>query len=105
MTRSHGVPTEEVEWDYIGFIISSRYRIAVIERLSEGPATPSLIADDADDHMAHISRAISELRDRSLVELLVSEDRRKGRVYGMTERAHRSWRVIEQQDLVSRRYV
>ena len=57
-----------------------------------------------DIHMAHISRAIGELRDESLVELLVSEDRRKGRVYGMTEQAQASWQVIEEQDLLDRRY-
>ena len=93
-----------VEWDSISYIISSRYRIAVLDRLASGPATPSLIADHADDHMAHISRAIGELRDESLVELLVSEDRRKGRVYGMTEQAQASWQVIEEQDLLDRRY-
>ena len=104
MSYPHGTSKEDIEWDSVSFIISSRYRIAVIDRLAAGPATPSLIADEADDHMAHISRAISELRDESLVELLVSEDRRKGRVYGMTDRAQASWEIIEQQDLLHRRY-
>ena len=104
MNHTSEAPEDTVEWDSVSFIISSRYRIAVLDRLASGPATPSLIADDADDHMAHISRAIGELRDESLVELLVYEDRRKGRVYGITEQARASWQVIEEQDLLDRRY-
>src|SRR6056297_561832 len=73
------------DWDDVSFVISSQYRIAVLRRLSDGPATPSRIADDADLGIAHISRALQGLRERDLVELLVSEDRRKGRVYGITE--------------------
>jgi DNA-binding transcriptional ArsR family regulator len=88
------------EWDDISFVISSRYRVAVLRRLADGPAMPSRIADDADQSIAHISRALQELRDRSLVELLVSEEQRKGRVYGITEQGSEVWERIVTENML-----
>ncbi|MGM0592757.1 MAG: ArsR family transcriptional regulator [Halobacteriota archaeon] len=88
------------DWDDISFVISSRYRIVALKRLSVGPATPSQIAADADVGIAHVSRALQGLRDRHLVDLLVSEDRKKGRVYGLTEEGREVWQTIEAENLV-----
>lgn len=88
------------EWDEIGFVISSRYRVVVLRRLARGPATPSQIAEDEDVRIASVSHALTQLRDRDLVELLVPEDRRKGRVYGITERGEELWGEIDAQGLI-----
>ncbi|WP_135822793.1 ArsR family transcriptional regulator [Halostella litorea] len=87
-------------WDEIGFVISSRYRVAVLKRLAEGPATPSQIATDSELSIAHISRSLRRLRDRDLVELLVSEDRKKGRVYGITDRGETIWGQIQAENML-----
>lgn len=87
------------DWDDISFVISSSYRVAVLRRLSRGPATPSQIAGETDIAISHISRALGRLRDHSLVELLVSEERNKGRVYGITERGADVWQTIEAENL------
>lgn len=72
-------------WDGAGYIASSQYRLAVCELLSEdGPDLPSRIADELDLAQPHVSRALSELRDRDIVELLVPESQQKGRLYGLT---------------------
>jgi DNA-binding MarR family transcriptional regulator len=88
------------DWDEVSFVISSRYRIAVVQRLATGPATPSQIATDADVGISHVSRSLQRLRDRSLVDLLVSDDRKKGRVYGLTERGRTVWQTIEAENMV-----
>lgn len=88
------------DWDEVSFVISSRYRVAVIRRLATGPSTPSQIASDADVGIAHVSRALQRLRDRSLVDLLVSDDRKKGRVYGLTDRGREVWDTIEAENMV-----
>lgn len=88
------------DWDEISYVISSRYRIAALKRLSDGPATPSQIASDVEMGIAHISRALQELRDRSLVDLLVSDDRKKGRVYGVTEKGTEVWQKIEAENMI-----
>ena len=87
-------------WDHIGFVISSQYRVAVLSRLAEGPATPSQIADDTDRSISHISRALHSLRDRDLVDLLVPEERKKGRIYSLTDRGETVWDRIEAEKLV-----
>ena len=92
--------TESDPWDDVSYVISSRYRIATLRRLSEGPATPSLIADETDLSIAHVSRALQELRDNDLVTLLVSEDRRKGRVYGVTDEGLAVWETIEAENMI-----
>lgn len=88
------------KWDDISFVIRSQYRVAVLERLMSGPATPSKIADEADISISHVSRALSKLREKSLVELLVSEEQKKGRVYGITEKGERVWQRIETEGMV-----
>jgi DNA-binding transcriptional ArsR family regulator len=106
----HGAGTDRIElheteimnsdWDEISFVISSRYRVIALRRLAKGPATPSQIASDADVGIAHVSRALQGLRERSLVDLLVSEDRKKGRVYGLTDHGREVWETIEAENLV-----
>lgn len=73
-------------WDAAGFVASSRYRLAVCEYLSDhGPGLPSEISTETDLAQPHVSRALSELRDRDVVELLVPESQQKGRLYDLTE--------------------
>lgn len=89
-------------WDDIGFVISSQYRVAVLQQLAAGPATPSKMADESGLAISHISRALGKLRDRTMVELLVSEDQKKGRVYGITEHGEEVWQKIEAEKMVDR---
>lgn len=88
------------EWDDVSYVISSRYRIATLKRLSDSPATPSRIAEDTDLSVAHVSRALQELRDHELTELLVSENRKKGRVYGITDHGEKVWETIEAENMI-----
>lgn len=89
------------DWDEIGFVISSRYRVIALKRLAVGPATPSQIAEDAEVGIAHVSRALQDLREKQLVDLLVSDDRKKGRVYGLTERGREVWETIDTENLAT----
>ena len=83
-----------------GFVISSQYRALVIQELNEQPATPSKLAERTDATMASISQALSELGDQDCVELLVDENRRKGRVYGLTETGEAVWEDLEEQQVL-----
>lgn len=93
-TESHDGDTEL--WTHVGFVRSSRYRQAVIDRLSQHPMTPSRIADLEDDAQAHSSRALRELRERDVVQLLVPENQKKGRIYGLTALGHEVLRKLEE---------
>ena len=73
-------------WDAAGYVASSRYRLSVCEYLqTHGPGLPSEISTDTDLAQPHVSRALSELRERDIVELLVPESQQKGRLYDLTE--------------------
>ena len=88
------------DWDEISYVISSQYRVTVLKELADGPGTPSRIASESNTSIAHVSRALGELREHDLVTLLVSEDRKKGRVYGITDEGEEVWNEIEMKNLV-----
>jgi DNA-binding MarR family transcriptional regulator len=83
------------KWDHLGFIQSSKYRVAVLEALDEKPRAPSTIADRTDIGISHVSRALREMRERDIVDLLVPEQRKKGRIYGLTDEGHDVWSEYE----------
>jgi DNA-binding MarR family transcriptional regulator len=87
------------DWAAVGYVISSTYRIRVLRRLAESPAPPSKIAEDTDCATSHVSRALVDLRENGLVYLLVPEGRKKGRIYGITDRGREIWETIEAQNL------
>jgi len=45
------------DWDVVGYVIDSRYRVAVLGRLATSPATPSRIAADEGLSVSHLPRA------------------------------------------------
>ncbi|MFW6434808.1 MAG: winged helix-turn-helix domain-containing protein [Halovenus sp.] len=84
------MPSEQqVDWDAVSHVTASQYRQAAVQALVDGPATPTGITEDTGHDIAHISRSLQNLREEDIVELLVSEDRRKGRYYGLTEHGER----------------
>jgi DNA-binding MarR family transcriptional regulator len=75
----------DVDYNELSYVLSSSYREITIKALASHPSTPSKIASETDNEISHISRALQELREQDLVELLVDEARKKGRLYGLTE--------------------
>ena len=94
-----GNDTANDEWNDASFVISSTYREDALTRLAASPATPSQIAADKQMDISHASRALSELSDRALVELLVPEERQKGRIYGITDRGSDISTLVEEQGI------
>jgi len=87
------------DWEVVGHVISSTYRVKVLQRLADSPAPPSTIAQDTNCSVSHVSRALQDLRERELVDLLVPESRKKGRIYGITDAGREVWETIEAQNL------
>ena len=101
LCNTQALPMVVADWDDISFVISSRYRVETLRHLAKGPATPSKIADEVELSIAHISRALQELREHELVDLLVSEEKKKGRVYGITDSGEDVWEMIKTEDILS----
>jgi DNA-binding MarR family transcriptional regulator len=87
------------DWGIVGYVVSSKYRVLVLQRLIDSPAPPSTIATDVNCPVSHVSRALQELRSRGLVDLLVPESRKKGRIYGVTDEGRSVWETIESENL------
>jgi predicted transcriptional regulator len=88
------------KWDVISFVIRSQYRVNTLNHLAAEPATPSRIASDQDVLLTHISRALDELNDQGLVELLVSDNQRKDRMYGITECGEDIWNRMNEENMM-----
>ncbi|WP_330633643.1 winged helix-turn-helix domain-containing protein [Halocatena halophila] len=78
-------PDGETDWDKVSFVIRSEYRLKILDRLEDRPAIPSTISEDTEIQRTHVSRALSELREKEIIDLLVPDERKKGRIYGLTE--------------------
>ncbi|EMA50741.1 MULTISPECIES: hypothetical protein [Halococcus] len=79
------------------FVTGSAARVAVLERLVEGPAAPDEIAAERSVSAASAKDAAAELRERELVELLVTDDER---VYGLTAKGERTLFFLETEGKV-----
>jgi len=83
---SNSCSNSGVDWGVLGFVVASDYRRAVITALDDdGPATPTTLGERTGLAITHVSRTLTELRERDVVELLVPEERSKGRFYGLTD--------------------
>jgi len=77
------------DWKTIAWVTASSHRREVLLELTENAATPSTLTERVTiDDMSHVSRALNQLRDRGLVELLVPEEVRKGRIYDVTDKGY-----------------
>jgi len=89
----------QVEQD-AAFVIRSPNRTQVLGRLVEGNAIPAQIRDDTGQEYSRISEATNALRDRGLIELVVPEDTKRGRLYQITERGEDAWGYMIENNMV-----
>lgn len=68
----------------LGKITASSYRERVLRVIDDSPNTPSNIADETGIDIAHVSRALDELKDIGCAKLDVPEETVRGRVHSAT---------------------
>lgn len=83
------------EYEDVSHVVASTYRTVIVDDLANGPSTPSNIAERTGVEIAHVSRGISRLRERGIVELLVPESTKKGRIYGLTKHGKATVEALE----------
>lgn len=76
-------PGEADVLDLVAYVSGSRYRKAVVNSLQNEPEQPSVIAGEADVARSHISRALSELSEKGIVQSHGEDSRAK--LYSLTE--------------------
>ena len=87
--------SQKTDWDEVSYVIRSTPREFVIKSLCEGPKTPGEIRDETEIDIAHISRGVTQLQERGLTELLVDENTKKGRLYGLTDEGQEVAEAVE----------
>lgn len=91
------------DWDAVSYVSRSKYREGIAVYLyDQGPAAPSEIADITGHALPHVSRALTQLRERDLVTLLVSEDQHHGRLYGLTQMGRAAVEHLRHDDLTAK---
>jgi DNA-binding MarR family transcriptional regulator len=75
----------QVEED-ASFVVRSPHRTAVLQRLMEGAAIPAQIRKETGQEYSRITEAANKLRERHLIDLIVEEDTKRGRLYDITDR-------------------
>lgn len=75
----------QVEED-ASFVVRSPHRTAVLQRLMEGAAIPAQIREETGQEYSRITEAANNLRKRDLIDLIVEEDTKRGRLYDITDR-------------------
>lgn len=81
----------------IRWVLNSKYRQYVLEQLSDGIGYPKQIKEEYGIRYPNVSRALGELRDRDMVELVADEH--PGRLYKITEYGTKIWTRIEEEGL------
>ena len=72
------------DWSDVSFVKRSKYRREVVSVIDE-EMTPTELADETGLQQPHISRALGELKEKEIVELLNPEDK-MGRLYRLTDK-------------------
>ena len=83
-------------WDDIGYIMASNYRKLIVEKLKYKNYLPSTLAKELKIQLSHISRALSELKRKNVVECL-NETSKKGKIYTLTELGKKISEKIESE--------
>lgn len=73
--------------DEAAYVMGSRYRTSVLETLAEQPSTPTQMAKQHNVAVSHVSRALSELDDRNIVQSHSSGSRTK--LFSLTSHGER----------------
>ncbi|WGI18017.1 helix-turn-helix domain-containing protein [Methanonatronarchaeum sp. AMET-Sl] len=83
----------KMNYNKLGWIKASTYRQNILRSLEAGPKTPKELAEENEYRMSHVSRTLSNLKEKGLVECL-NPDCRKGRLYALTDEGKEMIKVI-----------
>lgn len=86
--------------DDASYVVRSPHRTTVLQRLADGAAIPTQIRNDTGLEYSRITEAVNKLRDRGLVDLLVDEDTKRGRLYAVTDRGENVLEFMDEHGML-----
>ena len=82
-----------MSWNEVSFIVASKTRKAILLRL-DSPTTPTTLAKEMGLNLSNISRALTELEGKRMVECLTPKQR-VGKIYSLTKKGIKTAHVID----------
>lgn len=83
--------------DEAAYVMGSQYRIYVLKTLASQPTTPTQIAEKHDVAVSHVSRALTELSERDVVQSHSSGSRTK--LFSLTSHGERIVEVVDELEV------
>ena len=91
---------DEELWELAGYVKGGSHRFDVFCYLARNGATiPSETADELGKTQQRVYDAQEELKREELIELKVPEDKKKGRLHGLTERGRELWDFLVEEGI------
>ena len=81
----------------ISYVQISKYREKTLKSIGDDVKIPTSIAKDSGIRTNHISKVLSELKSKDIVEC-INEDARKGRLYRLTDTGKEVLDVIKDKE-------
>ena len=85
-----------MSWDEASYVIASKTRKSIMTKL-ETPRTPTILSKELKINLANISRALTELENKGIVECLTPEQR-VGKIYALTKKGVKVSNVISNME-------
>ena len=82
------------------YVVRSPNRTIVLRRLNKGAAIPAQIKEDTGLEYSRISEATNDLRSQKLIDLLVDDDTKRGRLYSITERGEETLNFMQKNGML-----
>lgn len=82
----------------VRWVINSKYRVGAMRELADGISYPKKIKEALDARYPNVSRALSELKERDMVEVVADEH--PGKLYALTDYGETIWTRINEEGLV-----
>lgn len=79
------------------YVLISKYRKETLKSLGDDVKIPTHIAKESGIRTNHISKVLSELKNKDMVECL-NEDARKGRLYRLTDTGKEVLDIIKDKE-------
>ncbi len=89
-----------MDWNLISLITSSKIRFKVLTRLNKSKFTPSDLSKNLEIHISAISRALSELTEKELINCL-TDKRTKFKYYEISEKGKEVLKNIHEETKVT----
>ncbi|MBI2558144.1 hypothetical protein HYW20_02370 [Candidatus Woesearchaeota archaeon] len=89
-----------MDWNLISLITSSKIRFKVLTRLNKSKFTPTELSKELEIHISAISRTLSELTEKELINCL-TDKRTKFKYYGISEKGKEILKKINEETKVN----